>query len=98
MIFCLLTGLRTCLFCLYALFFFKQKTAYELRIGGWSSDVGSSVLAPHAIDGIPHRPDGERRFPVILHERDEQGLGQFGRAACREECVRTCSSRWSPHH
>src|SRR3546814_1140178 len=26
-------------------FFFKQKTAYEVRISDWSSDVGSSVLA-----------------------------------------------------
>src|SRR3546814_6068791 len=25
-------------------FFFKQKTAYEMRIGGWSSDVSSSDL------------------------------------------------------
>src|SRR3546814_3413192 len=27
------------------LFFFKQKTAYEMRISDWSSDVCSSVLA-----------------------------------------------------
>src|SRR3546814_3709443 len=27
-------------------FFFKQKTAYELRISDWSSDVSSSDLAP----------------------------------------------------
>src|SRR3546814_3165100 len=26
-------------------FFFKQKTAYEMRISDWSSDVGSSDLA-----------------------------------------------------
>src|SRR3546814_1429541 len=31
-------------------FFFKQKTAYELRISDWSSDVCSSDLAPR-IDG-----------------------------------------------
>src|SRR3546814_7957102 len=28
-------------------FFFKQKTAYELRISDWSSDVCSSDLADH---------------------------------------------------
>src|SRR3546814_10755032 len=28
------------------LFFFKQKTAYELRISDWSSDVCSSDLPP----------------------------------------------------
>src|SRR3546814_4259818 len=30
---------------LYCFFFFKQKTAYELRISDWSSDVCSSDLA-----------------------------------------------------
>src|SRR3546814_3495801 len=30
------------------LFFFKQKTAYELRISDWSSDVCSSDLGPTA--------------------------------------------------
>src|SRR3546814_4671412 len=29
-------------------FFFKQKTAYEMRISDWSSDVCSSDLAAHA--------------------------------------------------
>src|SRR3546814_2564903 len=29
---------------LYSVFFFKQKTAYEMRISDWSSDVCSSDL------------------------------------------------------
>src|SRR3546814_15605059 len=29
------------------IFFFKQKTAYEMRISDWSSDVCSSDLCPH---------------------------------------------------
>src|SRR3546814_10498479 len=37
-----------CLFCLSAFFFFfKQKTAYEMRISDWSSDVCSSDLLLH---------------------------------------------------
>src|SRR3546814_3892515 len=32
-------------------FFFKQKTAYEMRISDWSSDVCSSDLARWAEDG-----------------------------------------------
>src|SRR3546814_28507 len=32
------------LFLVYAFFFFKQKTAYEMRISDWSSDVCSSDL------------------------------------------------------
>src|SRR3546814_8353704 len=31
--------------------FFKQKTAYEVRISDWSSDVGSSDLVREAFDG-----------------------------------------------
>src|SRR3546814_16219144 len=30
------------------MFFFKQKTAYEMRISDWSSDVCSSDLSPRA--------------------------------------------------
>src|SRR3546814_14703473 len=30
--------------CIYSIFFFKQKTAYEMRISDWSSDVCSSDL------------------------------------------------------
>src|SRR3546814_9842747 len=35
--------MRFVLFCVF--FFFKQKTAYEMRISDWSSDVCSSDLA-----------------------------------------------------
>src|SRR3546814_17915880 len=31
---------------MYCFFFFKQKTAYEMRISDWSSDVCSSDLLP----------------------------------------------------
>src|SRR3546814_15115111 len=34
-----------CVLCLFFVFFFKQKTAYEMRISDWSSDVCSSDLA-----------------------------------------------------
>src|SRR3546814_5025152 len=33
----------------FMFFFFKQKTAYDLRISDWSSDVCSSDLAPRDI-------------------------------------------------
>src|SRR3546814_11464175 len=45
-------------------FFFKQKTAYELRISDWSSDVCSSDLG---LDDDPPRPpkeaNGQRTIP-----------------------------------
>src|SRR3546814_10201330 len=44
-------------------FFFKQKTAYEMRISDWSSDVCSSDL------GVIHIPDrGLPRMPGIVVE------------------------------
>src|SRR3546814_13048995 len=38
-------------------FFFKQKTAYEMRISDWSSDVCSSDLQELAICGIVFEPE-----------------------------------------
>src|SRR3546814_5552533 len=48
---------------MYCVFFFKQKTAYEMRISDWSSDVCSSDLhqrhiAPACID-IAEAHDGD---------------------------------------
>src|SRR3546814_4463937 len=37
----------------FVFFFFKQKTAYEMRISDWSSDVCSSDLRPRA-SSDPH--------------------------------------------
>src|SRR3546814_8822515 len=37
---------------MYLCFFFKQKTAYEMRISGWSSDVCSSDLPAVAKDTV----------------------------------------------
>src|SRR3546814_9513715 len=36
--------------CLLLFFFFKQKTAYEMRISDWSSDVCSSDLEAHRVE------------------------------------------------
>src|SRR3546814_4299168 len=44
--------------CVCVLFFFKQKTAYEMRISDWSSDVCSSDLLSRAqpsADPLPGR-------------------------------------------
>src|SRR3546814_1500524 len=36
---------------IFCIFFFKQKTAYEMRISDWSSDVCSSDLGRGAAEG-----------------------------------------------
>src|SRR3546814_8402569 len=93
-------------------FFFKQKTAYEMRISDWRSDVCSSDLATEnreltAALGIDQR----RLFTSVF----ALGAGLAGLAGALElprhpaslrsaesrvgkECVRTCRSRWSQYH
>src|SRR3546814_17795555 len=45
--------------CFMIFFFFKQKTAYEMRISDWSSDLCSSDLAPHlGHDGLARQHGG----------------------------------------
>src|SRR3546814_18607435 len=41
-------------------FFFKQKTAYEMRISDWSSDVCSSDLAEHLLHLVARATESER--------------------------------------
>src|SRR3546814_5597429 len=50
-------------------FFFKQKTAYEMRISDWSSDVCSSDLTEDAQPLVPALPDEERgAFAARRHD------------------------------
>src|SRR3546814_3955974 len=93
-------------------FFFKQKTAYEMRISDWSSDVCSSDLQVRlpSDDGL----EVERLTGVVedvgLLRRGTQAAARpevedVGDVADRseerrvgKECVSTCRSRWSPYH
>src|SRR3546814_8889905 len=76
-------------------FFFKQKTAYEMRISDWSSDVCSSDLSGPAWACRQSHPG------TAFHRRPVRTCPCDGRSEERrvgKECVRTCSSRWSPYH
>src|SRR3546814_4762201 len=90
-----------CLRCIVFFFFFKQKTAYEMRISDWSSDVCSSDLAAVApaagqtlsYTDVPHtsmRRTIARRLSESKQRSEERRVGK--------ECVSTCRSRWSPYH
>src|SRR3546814_8105956 len=46
-------------------FFFKQKTAYEMRISDWSSDVCSSDLPAR------QGPGGDGKCPRLPHAEEE---------------------------
>src|SRR3546814_19895133 len=54
-------------FCLYVsfIFFFKQKTAYEMRISDWSSDVCSSDLLASLSNNGTQTGSGTRAAALI---------------------------------
>src|SRR3546814_8225610 len=94
-------------------FFFKQKTAYEMRISDWSSDVCSSDLGDGdrigAIDGKGRIVWGDQLLAILAEPvlKKEPGATIIGdvKASQRseerrvgKECVSTCRSRWSPYH
>src|SRR3546814_7459428 len=95
-------------------FFFKQKTAYEMRISDWSSDVCSSDLyQPMNVNFGLFPPLAEdvrkkdrklgytQRAGAKLAEWIKQAEGVVARSEERrvgKECVRTGRSRWSPYH
>src|SRR3546814_4678825 len=89
-------------------FFFKQKTAYEMRISDWSSDVCSSDLFETGCPAIQQmyvygNSARSSLLAVIVPDKKvvETRLGANPDERSEErrvgkECVRTCRSRWSP--
>src|SRR3546814_20073131 len=86
-------------------FFFKQKTAYEMRISDWSSDVCSSDLEPQAEPAISF---GQRdRGPALFLRDGPEGLEdrvpgfkqreqRFGRDMGFEDAARLARDRLLP--
>src|SRR3546814_982053 len=62
-------------------FFFKQKTAYEMRISDWSSDVCSSDLGAAPLQGCRGRPALPRRGSA---KRNPGGVRAAGVLLCGE--------------
>src|SRR3546814_2154889 len=94
LIYCILSW--CCVFCV--VFFFKQKTAYEMRISDWSSDVCSSdLLGRWPFGGYAASGDRVREALTPLFAADGTRLAsapdgwrlaptslEIGRASCRE--------------
>src|SRR3546814_17610733 len=62
-------------------FFFKQKTAYEMRISDWSSDVCSSDLLARQVEGGERGGDvhvGDLGGGLVLHRGEDQRDDAFG--------------------
>src|SRR3546814_5277428 len=68
-------------------FFFKQKTAYEMRISDWSSDVCSSDLQGRAVGvgGVGRGEDERRRRGgrILITHEGAQPVDRRGRAELR---------------
>src|SRR3546814_9791600 len=90
-------------------FFFKQKTAYEMRISDWSSDVCSSDLISTLNDARSffYLLEVLNEFKPDVFHINSSKMGGIGTLAGRmrseerrvgKECVSTCRSRWSPSH
>src|SRR3546814_2903935 len=82
-------------------FFFKQKTAYEMRISDWSSDVCSSDLvlvedAQHHALAAARGQGGHAHVECLGAHRQRDARSEERRVG--KECVSTCRSRWSPYH
>src|SRR5213596_3948050 len=75
-------------------FFFKQKTAYEIRPCDWSSDVCSSDLPGGGAVTVTAPPPGtithiSAAIQKIKDRSEERRVGK--------ECTVLCSARWSPY-
>src|SRR3546814_1546656 len=75
-------------------FVFKQKTAYELRISDWSSDVCSSDLRGDPVQpardhdagaGEPHPARGTRAAHALRHRHEHRPHPRGSRPAVRSE-------------
>src|SRR3546814_8638053 len=81
-------------------FFFKQKTAYEMRISDWSSDVCSSDLPPD-----PPHPSGKPSTTKLLREQDRPSPPAMRASRLFPRSCRQCRwqaacqfRRWSACH
>src|SRR3546814_8029130 len=69
----------------YVFFFFEQKTAYEMRISDWSSDVCSSDLTVLcAFDDGDADVTALEQLGIEVRSVPWKRDRQIGRASCRE--------------
>src|SRR3546814_9870890 len=90
----------------FVFFFFKQKTAYELRISDWSSDVCSSDLIDYMgfvrqallLEKQSDPARGAGPWRVVQDQPGHHSpLKRSEERRVGKECVSTCRYRWSPY-
>src|SRR3546814_3703879 len=93
----------------YMFFFFKQKTAYEMRISDWSSDGALPILVIATILGVwltfmlgtglmalAFLSSGTGHDEQIIDRMKDEVRSEERRVG--KECGSTCRYRWSPYH
>src|SRR3546814_2437574 len=83
------SGINVCLLLLFLVvfFFFKHKTAYEMRISDWSSDVCSSDLGDRGARPRSALPRDRMSWRGTVGRGPSNGCSErskIGRASCRE--------------
>src|SRR3546814_3219335 len=85
--------------------FFKQKTAYEVRISDWSSDVCSSDLSYEysytynfSNSDYNYYCNNNSYELSNTHINSNPNSDRSEERRVGKECVSTCRSRWSPYH
>src|SRR3546814_2536723 len=66
-------------FSLFVFFFFKQKTAYEMRISDWSSDVCSSDLSLSVLENV--------QMALLSHRRKVYSFWRAATSRYRTEAM-----------
>src|SRR3546814_3220330 len=86
----------------FALFvFFKQKTAYDMRISDWSSDVCSSDLSYSWVAMVSDTTlifMPRNGWAALMNHLSSSSCCRSEERRVGKECVSTCRSRWSPYH
>src|SRR3546814_1870117 len=96
-----------CCFFRSGFFFVKQKTADEMRISDWSSDVCSSDLCVKSSSSsaiaTSASPAASRSGSIVVSAGSAILPAHAAKPRSEErrvgqECVSSCRSRWSPYH
>src|SRR3546814_10958847 len=79
---------------------FERRRIHAIAQTRRRRSIGKHMAQMSVAIGATHfRADrAELGVAMLAYDRRIDWRGEIGRAACREECGRTCSSRWSPYH
>src|SRR3546814_1466619 len=97
--------------CVFFVFFFKQKTAYEMRISDWSSACALPIFKYPTKERFEKQKAKVASHTVWQREYLLKIVPEDGQVVTEEdihwrseerrvwkECVSTCRSRWSLYH